>query len=275
MKKFFSLILLLNAALVGNASAGSIPHSHITPWDHKIDSAASSFQPRVRFVGCDPYPSVNHLAQTSAGLTDTGSARSSCHDGTKKQVHYRGICFTDKSRKANGKVVIGAGKVGKGKVCARMYSYFFPKDVGALPGLGHRFDWEDIIVWTRTTKGTERVLGVSYSGHGQYNKVNAKDVARDNKRALGVYKRSGTTHGMVAVSKSNVKLSDYNGPLKVASYHVWAKSNKNIIKALAEWQLPKNIHGSNAVVNIKNGRFEELLKRSWTNNWTNVNGETW
>lgn len=105
MKKILSLIVLCNAALVGNASAASIEHSNILPWNHNVEAVASLLQPRIRFEGCDPYPSVNHEGKTSAGLSDTGSPRSGCSDGSRKQVHYRGICFTEKSRKAEKQMV--------------------------------------------------------------------------------------------------------------------------------------------------------------------------
>lgn len=288
MKKILSLIVLCNAALVGNASAASIEHSNILPWNHNVEAVASLLQPRIRFEGCDPYPSVNHEGKTSAGLSDTGSPRSGCSDGSRKQVHYRGICFTEKSRKANGREIISKGKVGKGRVCARMYSYFMPKDVGTVAGAGHRFDWEDIIVWTRDEKsnGQERVLGVSFSGHGKYKKVSAPDVKRDKTRALAIYGYDGTTHAMLpakdtitrrgrTIKRTPPNPKHFNGPIKIANYHVWQKSNHKTIEALEQWQTPKNKFGSNAVVNIKNGRFDELLKRSWNNDWSNYAGQHW
>lgn len=268
--------ILRSLAVIGIISASqvtaspTIPHSHITPWDHKgISATASLLQPRVRFVGCDPYPSVNHEGKVSGGLRATGRARSGCHDGSKKQVHYRGKCFTESSRSFGGIQVIGRGKVGRGKVCAHMYSYYFPKDVG-LFGTGHRHDWEDIIVWTRNVNNQgERVLGVSFSRHGQYLKVNASQVERDKTRAYAIYKTTIGTHQMNAPSRDELRRLSFNGPLKVANYHQMISLDNDLIGSLS-----RHDFGS-AEFNLATPRFAELLKRSWTNNWTNSSGQHW
>lgn len=48
--------------------------------------------------------------------------------------------------------------------CAYVYDYFFEKDVGDRVCLGHQFDWEHIVVWTKNS--TPRMAAASM--HGRY-----------------------------------------------------------------------------------------------------------
>ena len=51
-----------------------------------------------------------------------------------------------------------------------MYSWYFPKDQAA-PGMGHRHDWEGVIVWISDPAKTsaDNILAVCPSGHGKWN----------------------------------------------------------------------------------------------------------
>lgn len=49
-----------------------------------------------------------------------------------------------------------------------MYSWFMPKDETS-DGLGHRYDWENIVVWLENAGASmPTLLGVAASGHGNY-----------------------------------------------------------------------------------------------------------
>ena len=81
--------------------------------------------------------------------------------------------------------------------CAIMYMWYFPKDVastsgktfgtiggffdeGASASLGHRHDFESVIVWaTSCDVGDSEIFGVSYSGHGGYHSHLFTDKASD------------------------------------------------------------------------------------------------
>jgi len=55
---------------------------------------------------------------------------------------------------------------------AIMYSWYMPKDepswAESLVGVGHRYDWEDVVVWLSSASTSATLLGVSASYHGDY-----------------------------------------------------------------------------------------------------------
>ena len=53
---------------------------------------------------------------------------------------------------------------------AIMYSWYMPKD-SPPDGLGHRHDWENIVVWLSSQSEDATVRGVAISAHGEYQKV--------------------------------------------------------------------------------------------------------
>jgi hypothetical protein len=48
-----------------------------------------------------------------------------------------------------------------------MYSWYMPKDSPST-GLGHRHEWENIVVWLSSATLSATVEGVSVSQHGGY-----------------------------------------------------------------------------------------------------------
>lgn len=50
-----------------------------------------------------------------------------------------------------------------------MYSWYMPKDEPSS-GLGHRHDWENIVVWLSSQSESASILGVAISAHGDYQK---------------------------------------------------------------------------------------------------------
>lgn len=51
-----------------------------------------------------------------------------------------------------------------------MYSWYMPKD-SPSSGLGHRHDWENIVVWLSSESTTATIRGVAISAHGEYQKT--------------------------------------------------------------------------------------------------------
>jgi len=53
-----------------------------------------------------------------------------------------------------------------------MYSWYMPKDepseIESLLGIGHRYDWEDVVVWLSSESTMATLLGVAASYHGSY-----------------------------------------------------------------------------------------------------------
>lgn len=60
---------------------------------------------------------------------------------------------------------------------AIMYSWYFPKDVPSV-GLGHRHDWENIVLWFSDSSANATYIGTAIQEHGKYDH---KYKAGDNK----------------------------------------------------------------------------------------------
>jgi hypothetical protein len=58
-----------------------------------------------------------------------------------------------------------------------MYAWFFPKDSPST-GLGHRYDWENIVVWLSSDdSATATLQGVSASQHSGYESTRSPNVS--------------------------------------------------------------------------------------------------
>ncbi|KAK7422119.1 hypothetical protein QQX98_001862 [Neonectria punicea] len=96
--------------------------------------------------GCVPFPAVDASGNTGGGLKTSGSSNGGC-DSSTGQVYARGASI-------NGKYAI-------------MYSWYMPKDSPG-PGLGHRHDWENAVVWLDSESTSANVVGMAVSQHGGY-----------------------------------------------------------------------------------------------------------
>ncbi|KIW01642.1 uncharacterized protein PV09_06828 [Verruconis gallopava] len=96
--------------------------------------------------GCVPFPAVDADGNVSGGLNPSGGSSSGCSSSTG-QVYVRGETY-------NGYFAI-------------MYAWFFPKDEPS-PGIGHRYDWENIVVWLSSESTDATLLGVAVSQHSGY-----------------------------------------------------------------------------------------------------------
>lgn len=88
------------------------------------------------------------IHRPSGGLATSGSSSSSCSSSTG-QVYVRGGTY-------NGAYGI-------------MYSWYMPKD-SPSSGLGHRHDWENVVVWLSAQSDSATLRGVAVSAHGDYDK---------------------------------------------------------------------------------------------------------
>ncbi|KAF2770302.1 NPP1-domain-containing protein, partial [Teratosphaeria nubilosa] len=122
------------------------------------------YQPYLYVVdGCVPFPAVDAEGDTSAGLAPTGDPSGDCSSSTG-QVYARAAAY-------NGAYAI-------------MYSWYFPKDepseAEALVGVGHRYDWEGIVVWLSEVSTDASLLGVAASYHGDYTTETDPDTSDDH-----------------------------------------------------------------------------------------------
>ncbi|KAJ7055223.1 putative NPP1 domain protein [Mycena amicta] len=108
-----------------------------------------AYQPHLKVVnGCVPFPAVDTAGNTGGGLAPTGSTNGGCSSST-------------------GQVYVRSGTSGGHP--ALMYSWYFPKDEPSS-GLGHRHDWEGVIVWLTSATSTTaaNILAVCPSAHGDW-----------------------------------------------------------------------------------------------------------
>ncbi|KOC14198.1 NPP1 domain protein [Aspergillus flavus AF70] len=150
--------LILATTLLGTHSRAavlpraSIDHDAVVGFDQTVPSGTTgevylAYQPDLYVVnGCVPFPAVDAEGNTNAGLEPTGDSSGSCSSSTG-QIYVRGGT--------------------SGDYYALMYSWYFPKDEPST-GLGHRHDWEGVIVWLSdsTSTSADNIVAVCPSAHG-------------------------------------------------------------------------------------------------------------
>jgi hypothetical protein len=107
------------------------------------------------YNGCVPFPAVNAAGDTSGGLATTGGSNSGC-SSSPGQVYMRSGTY-------NGAYAI-------------MYSWYMPKD-SPSSGLGHRHDWENIVVWLSSQSDSATIRGIAISAHGDYQKYTSPPLS--------------------------------------------------------------------------------------------------
>ena len=95
-----------------------------------------------------PPPNKQNVTLPSQGFDLGGSSNAGCNSNLG-QVYARATAV-------NGRFAI-------------MYSWYMPKD-SPSPGLGHRHDWEGVIVWlaSGTSTSASNILAVCPSAHGDW-----------------------------------------------------------------------------------------------------------
>ncbi|KAF1937457.1 necrosis-and ethylene-inducing protein-like protein 1 precursor [Clathrospora elynae] len=96
------------------------------------------------YNGCVPFPAVDAAGNTGGGLETSGASDSGCS-------------------KSPGQVYVRSGTYNN--AFAIMYSWYMPKD-SPSSGLGHRHDWENVVVWLSSESDTATLRGVAISAHG-------------------------------------------------------------------------------------------------------------
>lgn len=164
MMAAFTVIPAASAAVIGHDQV--VGFAEVTPAT-VTQQAAKRFQPYLKvYHGCVPFPAVDAAGNTSGGLQTSGASNGQCSQSTG-QVYSRSAWY-------NG-------------VWAIMYAWYFPKD-SPSPGLGHRHDWEGIVVWVDNPAVPEpKVLSIAYSGHGQFTNVAPSSTSMSGSSPLITY----------------------------------------------------------------------------------------
>lgn len=217
---------------INSASAASRPHDHISPLTNGANKTSDRFLPRLSVNGgCRPYTAVDKDGNYNAGLQDSGSENGKCTSKEKAQVYSRA-----KRVNANTHGI--------------MYAYYFPKDNGYIvPSIGHRHDWEHVIVFVRNmNKSGETIVGAAYSAHG-----GVSTTRSPNKSGNQIY-INYDYHGSVTHSFKEGSSGSNSGHKLIT----WSK-----LPAKPKNTLNKQSFGS-AVVPLKdsNNRFNNLIEQA-------------
>ncbi|KAL2123586.1 hypothetical protein VTJ04DRAFT_4041 [Mycothermus thermophilus] len=94
--------------------------------------------------------------------------------------------------------------------CAYLYDYYFEKDVAVahVQNIGHRHDWEHVVVWVRNNKAEY----VAASRHNGYTINKASDVRWLGTHPKIIYhKDGGLTHAFRFAKAADEKIEDHKG----------------------------------------------------------------
>ncbi|KAJ3054239.1 hypothetical protein HK097_002355 [Rhizophlyctis rosea] len=186
-------------------------------------SVYKAFKPYLEVTnGCVPFPAVDSQGNTSGGLSTSGSPNGGCSSNLG-QIYVRS---TSVSNRPNG------------ATHALLYSWYFPKD-SPSSGLGHRHEWEGVIVFLKSSSSTaaSNIVAVCPSAHGDWNcKTSGYSVRNSGPliRYISVWPINhqmaftgiaGGQQPLVATALSNTDFGDATVPFKDATFQ------NNIAKA--------------------------------------------
>lgn len=164
-------------------SRASIAHDAVVGFAEAVPSGVVGelmlkYKPYLKVInGCVPFPAVNAAGDVSGGLNPSGSENGDCESSTG-QVYARAGPY-------NGAYAI-------------MYSWYMPKD-SPSGGLGHRHDWENIVVWLSAESASATLRGVAISAHGDYQKETSPPL-EGNHPKIGYRAIWPTNHQLIATS---------------------------------------------------------------------------
>jgi hypothetical protein len=163
--------LALTVTLPGSASAGVLQN---------LPENATTFQAFFEPVydydtdSCYPAAAVDPAGNLNGGLKPTGPVTGQCRGG-----HLDHANTYSRAKCNNG-------------WCGIIYASYFEKDE-ASPGIGHRHDWECMVVWVAQGANTPSYL--SASRHGGFSTHPIADVPMSGQRVMAVYHKDGvSTH---------------------------------------------------------------------------------
>ncbi|RLN44863.1 hypothetical protein BBJ29_009727 [Phytophthora kernoviae] len=195
------------------------------------EKAGVKFKPQIHITnGCHPYPAVNDAGETSGGLKTKGAPSAGCKgSGWGSQVYGRSGWKND--------------------VWAIMYSWYFPKDSPST-GLGHRHDWEHVIVWIDNPDvENPRILAVTpsaHSGYSTYRPPNA-DTLDGTSAKVNYESHWPVNHALDSTSEGG----DFQDLI------MWDQMTDNARRALNE------VPWGDANVPMNDGNFGPKLDKAW------------
>ncbi|WP_240197601.1 NPP1 family protein [Nonomuraea lactucae] len=204
------------------------------------DGLEQTFQPAYDYDkdGCYPTPAIGPDGTTAPGLKPGGALNGRCRDSwdlDNTNGYARHKCD-------NG-------------WCAVMYALYFEKDQSTAGpiALGHRHDWEHVVVWVRN----DRAEYVSTSEHGSF-RIHHRDRIRwDGTHPKIVYHKDGlSTHTFRAANTNDDPPENHYGTWQFPRLVGW-----NGYPAGIRDRLTRAGFGS-AVFGLKDDAFGRHLERA-------------
>ncbi|PBP23642.1 hypothetical protein BUE80_DR005297 [Diplocarpon rosae] len=154
--QFLVVTVAVNGSPLERRGVGTLPAHEIVGLPEAVPNNMTgllykTYQPFLHVLnGCLPFPAVDINGNINEGLPTTGGEENDCSSSVG-QIYARGF------QGENGSYAI-------------LYSVYMPVD-SPSPGLGHRHEWEGVIIWLASSSSTtaDNILAVCPSAHGGWN----------------------------------------------------------------------------------------------------------
>lgn len=223
------------ALVVGLAGSSSAAVLQNLP--ENATSFQKAFEPLYDYDSdsCYPAAAVDPGGNLNGGLNPTGSITGGCRSG-----HLGHANTYSRAKCDNG-------------WCGIIYASYFEKDE-ASPGIGHRHDWECIVVWVKQGAGTPSYL--SASRHGGFSTHPIADVPMDGARVKVVYHKDGASTHAFRFAKWGETPENETGN--------WHQENLVTYENLTGWQFDQmNAKDwGKANLPVSNGNFASTLDKA-------------
>lgn len=165
---------------------------------------------------CYPAAAIDPDGNLNGGLKPTGSVT--------------GGCRTDHLGKAN---TYSRSKCNNGW-CGIIYASYFEKDE-ASTGIGHRHDWESIVVWVK--QGADTPSYLSASAHGDFDTKAVADAPMSGRRVKVVYHKDGVSTHCFRFAKSGETPENDSGDWHQENLLTWDDMASNLRDVLnaSDW----------------------------------------
>ncbi|KAK3381008.1 necrosis inducing protein-domain-containing protein [Podospora didyma] len=144
--------------------------------------------------------------------------------------------------------------------CAIMYEYYFEKDqvVCGSYSSGHIHDWENIVVFLRTSD--QRVTRVAPSAHGNYKGATNSPRMLGERAKVVYHKDGGFTHAWRMAKSADDKIENYTGEWflgRLVGWEYWpSNSLRDKAMSVDSWNVNK------AHPKLSDAKFDENLKKA-------------
>lgn len=200
---------------------------------------------------CLPSAGMSRRGEKNGGLKPSGGITSGCRSQdflSSSNTLHRYVC-----RQSTGATW-----------CGHVYALYFEKDqvdrIGFLgsAGLGHRHDWENVVVWTKDGVMTHG----SYSAHGGLVTKAVSELAFEGTRPKFVYHKDGVqTHAMRFAKNNEIAENPYDRFVTPTIVSWYEASGDGISNPMLRTRLNNFDYGS-ASIPLKDNKFISKLNES-------------